>query len=171
MRDVPSAAVAIIRVNEPEDSVLLVRRNNNPQDPWSGHFAFPGGRMDLEDPSLLATCTRETYEETGITLTDSELATELQPRHAGSRVNSPILVQPFLFTLEQRPPLTLETREIANACWLSIERFMEQENHIKAEVLPDRFAPAFPIDDYFLWGFTYGLLANLLDLKIETLPA
>lgn len=170
MLDAPSAAVAIIRVSEPEDSVLLLRRNQNPQDPWSGHFAFPGGRMDLEDSSLLATCTRETFEETGITLEESALAAELQPRYAGSRVNALILVQPYLFSLDHRPELTLEPSEIANACWLSITSFMQQENHVEAEVLPNRFAPAFPIDDYYLWGFTYGLLNQVLDLQVQALP-
>lgn len=171
MPDLPGAAVAIIRVSEPEDSVLLLRRNHNPHDPWSGHFSFPGGRMDRTDSSLLATCTRETFEETGISLSAAELAAELPPRYAGSRVNSPILVQPFLFSLPKRPPLTLEQREIANSCWLTVSHFMQPENHVEAEVLPNRFAPAYPIDDYYLWGFTYGLLTQVLALQVQTVPA
>lgn len=164
MSSLPSAAVAIIRVSSPEDAVLLLRRNSNPSDPWSGHFSFPGGRREEIDSSLLETCTRETFEETGITLTADSVRAELPARYAGSRVNSLILVQPYLFHLEKRPPLQLERREIQNSCWLTLENFQRAELHVEAEVLPERYAPAFPIDDYYLWGFTYGLLKNVLEL-------
>lgn len=160
----PAAAVAIIRVNTPEDSFLLLRRNSNPQDPWSGHFSFPGGRREEHDDDLLETCTRETYEETGIALTSKAIQAKLPARYAGSRVNSLILVQPFVFQLEARPALTLETREIQSYCWLTTQSFQQKELHVQAEVLPNRYAPAFPLEDYYLWGFTYGLLKNVLEL-------
>lgn len=160
----PTAAVAIIRAGSPEDSFLLLRRNSNPRDPWSGHFSFPGGRREEHDNDLLVTCTRETYEETGITLTSEAVREKLPARYAGSRVNSLILVQPFVFRLKERPPLTLEAREIQSYCWLTTESFQQKELHVEAEVLPNRFAPAFPIDDYYLWGFTYGLLKNVLQI-------
>lgn len=164
MSALPSAAVAIIRVSYPEDAVLLLRRNRNPSDPWSGHFSFPGGRKDHVDPNLLATCTRETFEETGITLTSDAVRAELPARYAGSRVNSLILVQPYLFHLDERPELQLEAKEIQSSCWLTLEQFRRPELHVEAEVLPDRFAPAYPIDDYYLWGFTYKLLASVLEM-------
>jgi len=165
MSSIPAAAVAIIRVSAPEDSVLLLRRNTNPNDPWSGHFSFPGGRKDEEDSNLLATCTRETFEETGITLHPEAVQAKLPARYAGSRLNSLILVQPYVFQLEVRPVLRLEPREIQSYCWLPLESFQRLELHVEAEVLPDRVAPAFPLDDYYLWGFTYGLLKNLLELE------
>ena len=164
MSSLPSAAVAIIRVNSPEDSVLLLRRNRNPNDPWSGHFSFPGGRKDDNDVNLLETCTRETFEETGITLTSDAVQAELPARYAGSRVNSQILVQPYLFHLDERPQLLLQHKEIQGSCWLTLEQFRRPELHVEAEVLPEWFAPAFPIDDYYLWGFTYKLLANVLHM-------
>jgi len=159
----PSAAVAIIRVSVPRESVLLLRRNSNPRDPWSGHFSFPGGRKDAVDSNLLETCTRETFEETGITLASDEVCAELPARYAGSRINSLILVQPYLFHLNERPALQLDRHEIQSSCWLDLEQFQQKKLHIEAEVLPNHFAPAFPLDDYYLWGFTYKLLAQLLE--------
>lgn len=167
MNSLPAAAVAIIRVSQPEDSVLLLRRNRNPSDPWSGHFSFPGGRRDTSDPSLLATCTRETLEETGIVLPDDAMRGELPPRYAGSRINALILVAPFLFHLDERPKLSLDPREIQSSCWLNLEHFQRTEHHVQAEVLPDRYYPAYPIDDYYLWGFTYGLLQTLLEMEAQ----
>lgn len=161
----PTAAVAIIRVSQPEDSFLLLRRTSNPGDPWSGHFAFPGGRREEVDSSLLDTCTRETYEETGISLPEGAVRGVLPPSLAGARVNSPILVQPYIFHLEERPQLELAEEEIQSYSWLPARDFQNMNLHVEAEVLPNMYFPAFPIDDYYLWGFTYGLLKNLLDLS------
>ena len=62
------AAVALIRVRGQDPDYLLLRRASNPQDPWSGHFALPGGRKEPGDRDLLETCIRETWEECGVKL-------------------------------------------------------------------------------------------------------
>ena len=165
----PKAAVAIIVANR--TSILLLRRNHHPRDPWSGHFSFPGGRKDRQDANLLATCLRETYEETGIQLLHQTLASELSPAIAGHRTQQPILVKPFLFHLAERPAIALDSREIQSSCWLDIHLFQQAERHVQAEVLPELFYPAFPIDDYFVWGFTYRLLQYVLKEQLIHPPS
>lgn len=59
---ITEAAVATIISQEPVPGVLVLKRRANPRDPWSGHYAFPGGRRDDTDASLLDTCLRETWE-------------------------------------------------------------------------------------------------------------
>lgn len=165
MQNIPSAAVAIIRVESPLDSFLLLRRSTHPGDPWSGHFSFPGGRREEQDDDLLATCLRETFEETGITLSPESIQSSLPAALAGSRFDSPILVQPYVFQLNHRPSLELDRKEIQSHCWLETDRFMDPSHHVEAEVIPDSYFPAFPLQDYYLWGFTYRLLKNLLELQ------
>lgn len=162
MHSKPAAAVAIIRVDQPIDSFLLLRRNTHPEDPWSGHFSFPGGRRDSGDSTILDTCFRETLEETGIFLNQKHYRGALPPSLAGSRTNSPILVQPYLFHLDTRPQLTIDHSEISSYCWLETQAFLDNSRHVEAEVLPNHYFPAFPLDDYYLWGFTYKLLQGLL---------
>ncbi|WP_136795279.1 MULTISPECIES: NUDIX hydrolase [Desulfosediminicola] len=162
MSSTPAAAVAIIRVSEPIDSFLLLRRTTNPHDPWSGHFSFPGGRCEPEDRHLLATCIRETHEETGICLSKELVQAELTAAYAGSRTDSRILVQPYLFQLQTRPKLKLDPREIQSYRWLDATMFQNRALHVKAEVLPDHYFPALPLDDYYLWGFTYRLISEVL---------
>ena len=162
--DQPEAAVAIIRCSEPADSVLLVRRNKSRRDPWSGHFAFPGGRRESQDADIYATCTRETYEEAGILLAAESLQRILPPTQAGRNVKAPILVQPYLFHLEVRPTVTVEQAEIDSYVWLEIDTFMKKHRHTTAEVFPERFYPVFPLKDYFLWGFSYKLLCSVLEI-------
>ncbi|HEX9187840.1 MAG TPA: NUDIX domain-containing protein, partial [Vicinamibacteria bacterium] len=64
------AAVALVlRDGVPAGPELLViRRAEHEQDPWSGHMGFPGGRAEPSDPSPEATAVRETLEETGLDL-------------------------------------------------------------------------------------------------------
>lgn len=153
-----SAAVAAIRCAAPNESFLVLRRAANPRDPWSGHFSFPGGRKDSGDDSLLTTCIRETWEETGITLLPDQLDKKLQLEPAGRNVNSPLWVQPYLFHLSTPPSIQLDAKEIRGASWVEIEKFMNPQLHTEVEMMPGRLFPAFPLEDYYIWGFTYQLL-------------
>ena len=69
----PEAAVAIVRAAVPDDSILLIRRAEREGDSWSGHWSFPGGRREPEDPDLLHTALRELEEECGIRLPREKL--------------------------------------------------------------------------------------------------
>ncbi|MGB3212228.1 MAG: NUDIX domain-containing protein [Desulforhopalus sp.] len=159
-----SAAVAIIRSSAPHDSFLILRRVTHPGDPWSGHFSFPGGRKEKEDQNLLATCIRETREETGIILHPHQLQQSLPLEPAGLNLRQPLWVEPFLFTIDNHPPLTLGRQEIQSALWVKSELFQKIELHQKIEMVPGRIFPAYPLDDYYLWGFTYRLLRAILQM-------
>lgn len=157
-----SAAVAIIKSLRPRESFLVLRRVTHPNDPWSGHFSFPGGRKENKDRDLLATCIRETREETGIILDEDQLQQRLPLEPAGLRLRNPLWVEPFLFIIPDHPPLTLNQQEIKSACWLSARQFQDIELHSSAEMLPGRSFPVYPLEDYYLWGFTYRLLRTIL---------
>jgi 8-oxo-dGTP pyrophosphatase MutT (NUDIX family) len=157
-----SAAVAIIRCLAPCESFLILRRVDNLEDPWSGHFSFPGGRKEDKDPDLLTTCIRETKEETGILLDPDQLQQRLPLEPAGRNLHRPLWVEPFMFTIPNPPPLTLCRREIQSAYWLNARVFQNIELHESVEMLPGHIFPAFPLEDYYLWGFTYRLLRAIL---------
>ena len=163
----PEAAVSIIRCADPVDSILVLRRKKTSGDPWSGHFAFPGGKRAPGDISILHTCLRETREETGVSLDESLLKLQLPVTRAGRNVNAPIQVQPYLFALHQRPEIIVETSEIDSYLWLEVEKFIDKSRHLRKEVLPHRFSSVYPLNDYFLWGFTYGLLCSVLEFTID----
>ena len=50
--------------------ILFIKRAERTGDPWSGHLAFPGGRADREDATLLGIAVREAAEEVGIDIRD-----------------------------------------------------------------------------------------------------
>lgn len=63
-----SAVAMILQVRAGELNILMIKRAEREGDPWSGHMAFPGGRMDKVDAHGFAVAVRETEEEVGLTL-------------------------------------------------------------------------------------------------------
>ena len=167
----PEAAVGIISCKAPEEAILLIKRNENEHDPWSGHYAFPGGRKEREDATIYQTCVREVREETGIVLEPDSLQQTCAPARAGRNVKAPILVQPYVFRIAERPRIIIEEKEIAHHVWLSVGAFRNLSNHRLAEPLPGMIRPVFPMEDYYIWGFTYGLLCRLLSVDQELVSA
>ncbi len=158
------AAVAIIELTSPRQ-FLLLRRNNNPGDHWSGHYAFPGGRADKRDDTLFTTAIRETKEETGLQLQREDLVKALMITPAGRSKKVPVPVQPFHFQLRKKPRLSLQKEEIQAAFWIDINEFCKPEGHAMREMVPERLPgrlfPSWPINDYYLWGFTYELVIRV----------
>ena len=147
------AAVATIITAEPVPEVLVLKRKTNPHDPWSGHYAFPGGRREEYDPSLLATCIRETYEECGIQLSADNLIKQYPIRKAGNHLNQPVPVTTFLFELTARPAIRLQTDEISCHEWLEIEYVADQANIIKRPMsprCPEVLFPCIPATEGFV---------------------
>jgi len=159
------AAVATIITYEPVPEVLVLKRKTNPKDPWSGHYAFPGGRRENTDPSLLATCLRETYEECGIQLTASNLVKQYPVRKAGNHLNQPVPVTTFLFELPARPLIRLQTTEISDHEWLRLTYVADRSNIIRRAMsprCPDVLFPCLPATEGFVWGFTFETLMMVI---------
>ena len=158
------AAVAVIRSKSPENAYLILQRAHNPLDPWSGHFAFPGGRRDPEDLDLLDTCLRETREECGLDLDPQALVKRLPAMEAGNAHGNPVRVIPFLFEIEGTPPLRLDPVECAAAWWVSETHLRNPAVRGFVTPLPDpakRF-PSILLEGGHVWGFTYKVLEEIL---------
>lgn len=148
------AAVALILKLVSQDlEILLVKRVENPSDPWSGQIAFPGGKIDSKDLNIRNTAKRETREETYIDL----------PRHCRfigtlevlrSTVRPELLVKPFIFLLQQKPHIILSD-ELESYFWVSIRRLLSCKGTAK---LPLGEVPAYVIEGKVVWGLTYRII-------------
>jgi 8-oxo-dGTP pyrophosphatase MutT (NUDIX family) len=96
------AAVALVFSPTDEGlSVCMIRRAEHPNDPWSGHMAFPGGRRELDDLDSLATAIRETQEEIGISLSREQCLGTLTPVFVPLSLGvGPMTIEAFVFGLD-----------------------------------------------------------------------
>jgi len=160
------AAVAIVQACATE-SVLLMRRAERAEDPWSGHWSFPGGRREPEDSDLLHTALRELEEECGIHLRREQLEEALPAAEARRRVGPYLQVAPFVFRVDHEQPVTLDSREAAEAQWVPLCVLRDPAHHALRPVPglpPEVRFPAVDLNCVPLWGFTYRLITDWLGL-------
>jgi len=165
---VAQAAVAMVHACGAEESILLIRRTERSDDPWSGHWSFPGGRCDAGDADLIDTALRELAEECGIRLGRDRLEAAFEPRPAGRRMPQALLVAPFLFCVEDEMPAVPDPREAVEALWAPLKVLRDPARHALLPVpgMPaDQLFPAVELNGVPLWGFTYRLLKEWLQFR------
>ena len=163
------AAVALIlRAGDngaPE--LLFIRRSEYPADPWSGQVAFPGGREEAADPTLVDTAIRETREETGIDLVrDGTVIGTLDDLRPNTVKLPAVIVRPYVVLLNRFEPLVLSD-EVALAFWVPLEAFKDAPAWRDTDVLArgvQMNRRAFHHQGQVIWGMTERILAQLLAL-------
>lgn len=162
----PRAAVAaVLREGALGAEILFIRRAERSGDPWSGHMAFPGGRHEVHDETLLHTAVRETREEIGLDLsTAGELVATLPdvPTH-----KTGLVVRPYVFALRHARHLTL-SEEVAEIVWTDVAPLLrgegagtfryQPEDHDASFVLP-----CLRVRGHVVWGLTYRMLELLFE--------
>ena len=167
MMSEPEAAVAIVHARDPEEAVLLMRRTERADDPWSGHWSCPGGRRDPQDIDLLHTALRELEEECGIRLRRDDLEVALPYRIARRPEPPYVLVAPFVFRVDGPMATILDAGEAAEAMWVPLSILRDPSRHASHSVPgrpPEMLYPGVLINRTPLWGFTYKLLLDWLGI-------
>lgn len=164
----PQAAVALVHAQLPEESILILRRTRNERDPWSGHWAFPGGRRDAVDRDLLDTALRELREEVGIVLERGQMTERLPDSDAGRRVGRVVRVAAFAFRVPEPLPFTLQASEAEEAVWMPVARVLDLTHHRVQAVPglpPEMLFPSIDVGGVPLWGFTYRMICRWLRVE------
>lgn len=169
-----SAVAMILQVRDGELHILMIKRAEREGDPWSGHMAFPGGRMDKADAHGYAVAVRETAEEVGLMLGEQAQCigrlSELSARpHRGM---FGMVVSPFVFRLDHAVTFT-PNHEVAQIVWVPLE-FLSDENN-RQEMIWDYRGVRMPVpcywyEGYCIWGLSLMMLDELLDLVAGRTP-
>jgi len=176
----PAAVAMVFRSAASGPEVLYIERAKVDGDPWSGHLAFPGGRLEPGDAGLRHAAERETAEEVGLDLSEAEYLGQLDDVAAASLT---VCVSGFAYALTgPRPDLELNC-EVTHAFWVPLNHLVDPARqrlesfslHSGAQKrLPgiDLLGPGRPL----LWGVTYRFTARALEVAgcplppVETLP-
>lgn len=164
------AAIALVlRYSEltgPE--LLLIKRAEVERDPWSGHVACPGGRMEPGDRDLEQTAVRETWEETGIDLArDGRVLGTLDDITPRTPSLPPLVIRPFVAVVAPDVAL-VESPEVAEVFWVPLAAIRETTQWGRAFVpirgVGDREVDVFRHGEHTVWGLTHRALTQFVEL-------
>ena len=156
-----SVAVVFHLTAKEELALLLIQRAENPQDRWSGHMAFPGGRQQPEDIDLVETARRECQEEVGFDPGEGQFLGSLDPLPARPRLpGRGLVVHPQAFWLDRLPPLALDRREVASALSVPLSILRRgARGTIEWKRGPLAFKlPSIEYRGHTIWGLTLQML-------------
>lgn len=174
-RDMGRASVALlVRDGATGTDILFIRRAECEGDPWSGHLAFPGGRMEPADAGPRETAERETREEIGLDLTAARPLGRLDDVVTA---NQTIVVSGFAYAVHGPARFELSD-EVAQAFWVSLDNLQDPERHVEQTFRPyggqPQLYPAIDLlgpDHPLLWGVTYRFTARLLQVLDRPIPS
>ena len=162
-----AAVLLVLRLGDHgEPELLMIKRAEAERDPWSGHVACPGGRMEPGDHDLQQTAIRETWEETGVDVgRDGEVLGTLDDVYPRTPVLPPIIVRPFVGVV--RPDVRIVgSPEVAEAFWVPIPAIRERASWGTGSVMVrgiEEERPVFRHGGYTVWGLTERVLRQFLE--------
>ena len=163
-----AAVAAVVRQARDGVEVLFIQRAEDPKDPWSGHMAFPGGRVEEGDADSLETAMRETREEVGLDLVKAgtPLGRLSDVAAVGRGKPLALVVEPYVFSIEERPTLD-PNQEVEEVVWVPLDFLLDRGNR---STIPWRHGevrvnlPCYRFQTHVIWGLTFGMVDELLTL-------
>lgn len=158
------AAVAAVLHESPHGSELLfIERAEHPHDPWSGHMAFPGGRVDPGDASAQHAAERETREEVGLDLAGADLLGRLDDVEGAPPGFDSLVVSAFVYHLGRRVPPTLN-HEVRDVLWVPVGHLLDASRRVPFYWPREQRETHYPgilvgrPERHVVWGLTYRFL-------------
>jgi 8-oxo-dGTP pyrophosphatase MutT (NUDIX family) len=154
------AAVLMALTRENVPRLILTQRAAHLKS-HAGEVAFPGGKCDKTDSSLIYTALREAHEEIALNPQDVKVAGELGI--FTSKVG--LTVKPIIGLLDDMPLLTPSPDEIDSIFAVPLDVFLQQKPNYqhKAKYMGMSIpVPSFNYQGYVIWGLTGFMIVELM---------
>ncbi len=164
--DQPADAAVLIPITlEPEPRLILtVRARHLSSHP--GEVAFPGGKRDSGDRSLVETALRESFEEIAL----DPAAVEILGAGPQRQSRFGLQVRPFVGIVAPDQVLVPNRAELDSVFSVPLRYFLERANlRFEAIELEGRIrdVPWYPWHDKQVWGLTAVMLIDLLNTGFD----
>lgn len=160
--DYPEAGILVpITDNQRDPEMIFTLRSSNLKT-HRGQVAYPGGKRDPEDTSLIATALRETHEEIGLPPDQVKVIAPLSQVMSLHR----ILVTPYVGVVPGDHPLEPNPHEIESVFRVPISWFLEDRRE-RTDTLSflnsTLYVPCYRWERYQIWGLSAVVLVDFLN--------
>jgi 8-oxo-dGTP pyrophosphatase MutT (NUDIX family) len=158
----PAAVLFPIVLRDDGHTVLLTQRTAHLRD-HAGQISFPGGRVEEEDPSPVATALRETEEEIGLSRAHVEILGFLPEYRTGTGFRVTPGGRAGQAAIRAGARSLRGCGSLRGAPGLPARSGQPPSAIRCITVAPCATFFAMPYGDYFIWGATAGMIRSLTD--------
>ncbi len=169
IEEMPEAGILVPLTRESDPSIILTRRAQH-MNTHQGQVAFPGGKYDETDASLVHTALRECHEEIGVAPSQVEVLGPL------SQVMSlhGIRVSPFVGLIDPGIKLRPNLEELDSIFKVPVSFFLNEEPVRRDRMTYKGLALSVPSYDYHyegeryeIWGLSAVVLVELMNIVFD----
>ena len=157
-----AAVLLLIYPDETGDACIVLTERPAAARRHAGQISLPGGALDDEDESFVATALREASEEVGLDADEAGLKVHRVLAPVDVRVSG-FRVHPVVASAPRRPRLQPDAHEVAAIVHAPLAAFVPPApvEIVTAEL--DGYLlryGAYRVGDYLVWGATAGILGR-----------
>ncbi|MGB5648057.1 MAG: CoA pyrophosphatase [Muriicola sp.] len=151
--------------NDKYDTQVLLILRRSYEGVHSNQVAFPGGKEEKEDSSILSTALRETFEEVGVKPERVEVIREMSEIYIPP---SNFWVHPYVGLYKNPEPFILQQSEVEQLIEVPLMHVMD-DSFLTSQTLSTSYAknievPAFHLNGFTVWGATAMMLNEIREL-------
>ena len=158
------AAVLILLYPKNNRTHLVLIERNSYLGVHSSQIAFPGGKVEVNDPSVAFTALRETQEEIGVEMNKVSIIKAFTEVYIPP---SNFMVFPFMGISMNELNFKIQEEEVEAVVELPLNVFLDDSIIITKTMTTsyanDILVPGFSVGDNFIWGATAMMLSELKD--------
>lgn len=152
------------------DTKLMLILRKTYRGVHSAQVAFPGGKEEDHDESIMATALRETAEEVGVSEHQIEVLREMTQVYIPP---SNFYVHPFIGMSQETPQFRKQESEVEELLEVTCRDMIDDEN-VVTEIVNTSYqktisVPAFKLNGKIVWGATAMMLSEIKDLLKQAL--